>query len=246
MVGVWWFVFALPCFFFVREKNRRAVATPGRAVRQGFAELRNTLAEIRRYQPVVWFLAAYWLYIDGVNTVIKMAVDYGLSLGFEASSLDRGAVVDTVRRPSPPRSRSAGSAAGSDRARASSSRWRCMRRQRVTPISSRARATSIVLAVIIGLVQGGVQSLSRSYFGRLVPEGKSSEFFGFYNMMGKFAAVLGPLLTGVVARVTGDSRLSILSILVLFVAGAAMLAVAARAERRAARIGDLLRPVATD
>ena len=88
-----------------------------------------------------------------------------------------------------------------------------------------------VLAVVIGLVQGGVQSLSRSYFGRLVPEGKSSEFFGFYNMMGKFAAVLGPLLTGVVARVTGDSRLSILSILVLFVAGAALLAVAGRAEQ---------------
>jgi UMF1 family MFS transporter len=87
-----------------------------------------------------------------------------------------------------------------------------------------------LLAVVIGLVQGGVQSLSRSYFGRLVPEGKSSEFFGFYNMMGKFAAVLGPLLTGVVAKLTGDPRLSILSILVLFVAGATLLGVASRME----------------
>jgi UMF1 family MFS transporter len=77
-----------------------------------------------------------------------------------------------------------------------------------------------------------VQSLSRSYYGRLVPAGKSSEFFGFYNMMGKFAAVLGPLLTGIVARLTGDSRLGILSILLLFVGGASLLVAAARSERR--------------
>ncbi len=83
-------------------------------------------------------------------------------------------------------------------------------------------------------MQGGIQSLSARYFGRLVPEGKSAEFFGFYNMMGKFAAVLGPLLMAIVARLTGDSRLSILSILVLFVAGGTLLVVAARAERRAA------------
>jgi len=90
---------------------------------------------------------------------------------------------------------------------------------------------------VIGLVQGGVQSLSRSYFGRLVPEGKSSEFFGFYNMMGKFAAVLGPLLTGVVAKLTGDPRLSILSILLLFVGGAALLVFAAQREAPATTRG---------
>nr|MBP9592490.1 MFS transporter [Steroidobacteraceae bacterium] len=81
-------------------------------------------------------------------------------------------------------------------------------------------------------------SLSRSYFGRLVPEGKSSEFFGFYNMMGKFAAVLGPLLTGIVARLTGDPRLSILSIVLLFAGGGVMLVIAARAERRAATVAS--------
>ena len=90
-----------------------------------------------------------------------------------------------------------------------------------------------MLAVAVGLVQGGIQSLSRAYFGRLVPDGKSSECFGFYNMMGKFAAVLGPLLMAVTARLTGDSRLSILSILVLFLAGGTLLVLAARAERRA-------------
>jgi UMF1 family MFS transporter len=75
------------------------------------------------------------------------------------------------------------------------------------------------LAVIIGLVQGGVQSLSRSLFGRLVPPGKSGEFFGFYNLMGKSAAILGPTLTGVVALLTHDSRLAIVSVSILFVIG---------------------------
>jgi UMF1 family MFS transporter len=81
-----------------------------------------------------------------------------------------------------------------------------------------------ILAVIIGLVQGGIQSLSRSYFARLVPPQKSGEFFGFFNMMGKFAAVLGPMLMGWVALVTGSSRLAILSIALLFAAGAILLA----------------------
>jgi UMF1 family MFS transporter len=87
------------------------------------------------------------------------------------------------------------------------------------------------LAVVIGLVQGGVQSLSRSYYGSLVPPDKSSEFFGFYNMMGKASAIFGPALVGVTAAVTHDSRLSILSIVVLFLAGGALLVVATRKHR---------------
>jgi UMF1 family MFS transporter len=87
------------------------------------------------------------------------------------------------------------------------------------------------LAVTIGLVQGGVQSLSRSYFGSLVPPGKQGEFFGFYNMMGKFAAVLGPMLVGVTALATGSTRAGILSELLLFIGGATLLWHARRVER---------------
>ena len=79
------------------------------------------------------------------------------------------------------------------------------------------------LAVVVGLVQGGVQSLSRSFFGRLVPEGKGGEFFGFYNMMGKFASFIGPLLIAAVAYSTGNSRLSITSLIVLFLIGGLLL-----------------------
>src|SRR5699024_11313091 len=81
-----------------------------------------------------------------------------------------------------------------------------------------------VMAAIIGLVQGGVQALSRSYFARLINADKAGEYFGIYNMMGKFAAVLGPLLVGVTAALTGSARLSILSVLVSFGLGAVVLA----------------------
>src|SRR5262245_33492654 len=235
MVGVWWFLFALPLAFTVRETAGGRPLAPAAAVRQGFVELGRTLGELRRYRPVLWFLAAYWLYIDGVNTVIKMAVDYGLSLGFEAAQLLAALLLTQfVAFPAALAFGWLGQRFGA-------------RNGIFVALAVYAAATCYayflrdvgdfyLLAVVIGLVQGGVQSLSRSYFGRLVPEGKSSEFFGFYNMMGKFAAVLGPLLTGVVAKLTGDPRLSILSILVLFVAGAVLLGVGARSERAAVRL----------
>jgi UMF1 family MFS transporter len=233
MTGAWWLVFALPCVLVVKEKrNERPVVGVREAARLGFQELASTFGEIRRYRPVLWFLAAYWLYIDGVNTVIKMAVDYGLSLGFDSSDLVAALLLTQfVAFPSALAFGWLGQKLGP-------------RRGIFIALAVYAGATCYAyfiesardfytLAVVIGLVQGGVQSLSRSYYGRLVPEGKSSEFFGFYNMMGKFAAILGPLLTGSVAYVTGDSRLGILSILLLFVGGGALLVVAARSERRA-------------
>jgi UMF1 family MFS transporter len=232
-VGIWWFVFALPCALWVRES---AATGPrlrwGEAVRQGLFELRDTLREVTRYRPVLWFLAAYFLYIDGVNTIIKMAVDYGLSLGFPASGLLAALLLTQfVAFPAALGFGWLGSRIGP-------------RRGIFLALAVYAGATFYAytiqdpgdfytLAVIIGLVQGGVQSLSRSYFGRLVPQGKSSEFFGFYNMMGKASAIAGPMLVGITAAVTGDSRTSILSILLLFVGGGALLVVAARSERRA-------------
>ena len=75
------------------------------------------------------------------------------------------------------------------------------------------------LAVMIGLVQGGIQSLSRSLYARLIPAKQAAEFFGFYNMLGKFAAVIGPLLVGFIGVSTGNPRVGILSVLVLFIVG---------------------------
>jgi UMF1 family MFS transporter len=233
LVGLWWIVFALPLARYVREPPATPVTPDGRnVVRRAFADLASTFRHIRSYRPVLWFLAAYWLYIDGVNTIIKLAVDYGLSLGFDTANLLTALLLTQfVAFP-------AALAYG----------WIG---ERIGPrngifigLAVYAGVTAYayflkdvgdfyVLAVVVGLVQGGVQSLSRSYFGRLIPDGKSSEFFGFYNMMGKFAAVLGPLLAGAVALTTGNSRLSILSILLLFIGGAVLLGIATRVRDRA-------------
>ena len=232
-VGAWWLVFALPCALYVHEqRDARARVPLAVAVRQGFGELRGTLREITRYRPLLWFLAAYILYIDGVNTIIKMAVDYGLSLGFDQSHLIKALLLTQfVAFPAALAFGWLGSRIGA-------------RKGIFLALAVYLGATCYayflneardfyVLAFVVGLVQGGIQSLSRSYYGRLVPEGKSSEFFGFYNMMGKASAIIGPTLVGVTAAVTGDSRLSILSIVLLFIAGGSLLVVAARAERSA-------------
>jgi len=231
MTGIWWFVFALPCVFFVHERASERVAVGAReAVRLGFGELRTTLGEIRRYKPLMLFLVAYVLYIDGVNTIIKMAVDYGISLGLDQGGLIKALLLTQfVGFP-------AALAYG----------WLGRRIGALNgifiAIAVYIAATCFayfvadvrdffLLAVVIGLVQGGIQSLSRSYYGRLVPEGKSSEFFGFYNMMGKASAIVGPILVGVTAAVTHDQRLSILSILLLFISGGWVLTIAARSAR---------------
>jgi UMF1 family MFS transporter len=217
-VGVWWVVFTLPVLFFVKE-GRSSALPFARALSAGWHELKNTLAHLRNDRTLLWFLLAYWFYIDGVNTIIKMAVDYGLSLGLEQGALIRALLLTQfVGFPAALAfgwlGKRIGPRAGifiaiavytgaAGYAYFLSSEWEFM-----------------LLAIIIGLVQGGVQSLSRSLYGRLVPPGKAGEFFGFYNLMGKAAAILGPLLTGLVALTTHDSRLAIVSISILFVIGA--------------------------
>jgi UMF1 family MFS transporter len=221
-VGIWWAGFTLFTLLLVRERSTQAALPAGAAIRAGTAELLNTLRHIRGDRTLLWFLLAYWFYIDGVNTIIKMAVDYGLSLGLKQNSLITALlVVQFVGFPA-----------------ALGFGWLG---QKMGPRAGillglavygaiafyayflHTETQFMVMAIIIGLVQGGVQSLSRSLFGRLVPAGKAGEFFGFYNLMGKAAAILGPTLTGVVALETHDSRLAILSITILFVIGGAFL-----------------------
>jgi MFS transporter, UMF1 family len=222
MVAVWWLLFTVPCLLWVREQKPASVLPARDALRAGWREFRTTLHEIRRYRPLFWFLIAYWLYIDGVNTIVKMAVDYGLSLGFPQQSLIAALlIVQVVGFP-------AALAFGwiGDRIGARNGIFIAIAVYAMAAVGAYAISEVehfYLLAVTIGLVQGGIQSLSRSYYASLVPEGKQGEFFGFYNMMGKFAAVLGPTLVGVTALLTGDTRIGILSTVVLFVGGAIVL-----------------------
>ena len=222
MVAAWWILFTVPCLVWVRERKPARPLPLPQAARAGWKEFRTTLREVRRYRALVWFLLAYWLYIDGVNTIIKMAVDYGLSLGFPQQSLIAALlIVQFVGFPAALAFGWIGQRIG---ARAgifiaigiyAAATVAAYRMREITHF--------YLLAGTIGLVQGGIQSLSRSYYASLVPEGKQGEFFGFYNMMGKFAAVLGPTIVGITALLTGDTRVGMLSILVLFVGGAALL-----------------------
>jgi UMF1 family MFS transporter len=221
-VGIWWAVFTLPLLFWVKEQNPPRPLAVGTALRQGWSELVSTVKHVRQYRALTLFLAAYWLYIDGVNTVIKMAVDYGLALGFEAKSLITALLLTQfVAFPAALAFGWIGNRFGTRRGIQLAivvylgvTVWACWLHN-VTEFYA--------MAVIIGLVQGGIQSLSRSFFGRLVPAEKAGEFFGFFNLMGKFAAVVGPVLTGVVALLTGSSRLAIASLVLLFAVGGGLL-----------------------
>jgi UMF1 family MFS transporter len=221
-VALWWLIFSVPLFRYVKERKSGRERPGAAAVGEGIRELAQTFREIRGYRPVLLFLVAYWLYIDGVDTVIRMAVDYGMSLGFETSSLMTALLITQfVGFPAAIAFGKLGERMGAKRgiylgvaAYVGIVLW---------GYYMDSAAEFYGLAVSVGLVQGGIQALSRSFYARLIPADRSAQFFGFYNMLGKFAAVIGPVMMGWVAVVTGSPRAAILSILILFALGAFVL-----------------------
>jgi UMF1 family MFS transporter len=222
-VALWWTVFSVPLALYVRE-GPAAAATAGAAerIREGFRELAQTFRRVRELRTVLLFLLAYWLYIDGVHTIVRMAVDYGLSVGLPSSGLVTALIVTQfVGFPSSIAFGKLGQRFGAKP---------CILIGIAVYIGVALWGYRLqhtwefyALAGVIGAVQGGVQALSRSFYAGLIPEGRSAQFFGFYNTLGRFAAVLGPLIMGGVSYATGNPRLSILAIIVLFIAGAALL-----------------------
>ena len=228
-VAIWWAVFSIPLFLYVPEMKGTGSGlgtatryTLSQAVKDGFKQLFNTFHEVRKLRVVFLFLLAYWLYIDGVDTIVRMAVDYGMSIGFDSNDLITALLITQF--------------VGFPAAIAFGflGKWIGAKAGIFVAIAVYIAVTIwayfmneawefYFLAVVIGLVQGGIQSLSRSFYARIIPADKSAEFFGFYNMMGKFAAVLGPLMMGSVGIITGSPRLGILSVVVLFIVGAILL-----------------------
>jgi len=215
-VAVWWFVFMLPLLLGVREQS--ASNDKKLSVGRECRKLLGTLKEIRTQRNLWMFLVAYWLYIDGVATIIRMAVDYGIAIGLPSNSLIIALLlVQFIGFPATLVFGRIGQRYG-----AKTGLWIGLWAYAVATVCAAFMSTSLhfyALAVVLGLVQGGVQSLSRSLFGQLIPPGKNGEYFGFLNMLGKAAAVLGPLLVGVVAATTGNSRVGLVSILLLFLGG---------------------------
>ncbi len=221
-VALWWALFSVPLFRWVPETGGGAGAGGGSVFIAGFRQLAATFREVRRLKVVFVFLLGYWLYIDGIDTIIRMAVNYGQSIGLANRDLILALLITQfVGFPAAIVFGKVGTRLGAKRGiligiaiYIAVTLWgACMR----------TTAEFYGMAAVIGLVQGGVQSLSRSLYTRLIPRSKAAEFFGFYNMLGKFAAVIGPLLMGGVSLLTGSARLAILSIAVLFVGGAVLL-----------------------
>jgi len=225
-VALWWGVFTVPLMLFVDETPTEDRAPKLQALREGLKQLAQTLKEIRSFKVLVLFLVAYWIYIDGVNTVIKTAVFFGdRVLGLEQASLITALLVTQfVAFPAALAFGALGQRIGPKPAilmglgvyvAALVYAWRFLE----------DAGDFYVLAVAIGLVQGGVQSLSRSLYARLVPPSKTAEFFGFFNMVGKFATIFGPLMIAFTPMVIpgADERDGILSLTLLFLVGGFLL-----------------------
>ena len=240
-VAIWWGAFTFITIAWVPEPETGIKERQGGSIIEGFKQLYRTFQQIRHLKTILLFLLAYWFYIDGVDTIIKMAVDYGISIGFESNDLIIALlIVQFVGFP------------------AALIFGRLGERWGVRPsiflaivvyiavtiwgTMMREKYEFYVLAIVIGLVQGGIQALSRSYYSRLIPKNQAAEYYGFYNMLGKFAAIIGPALMAVVGLTMRNvlmpesptaeqlievgqdaSRWSIASIIVLFVIGGTLL-----------------------
>ena len=221
-VAVWWAIFSVPLLLFVKEPDRTSNQGDESTVKRAFKQLKLTFSKIRQLRMVFLFLLGYWFYIDGVDTVIRMAVDYGLSLGFDSNVLIVALLVTQfVGFPSAIVFGKLGENIG-----AKPGIVICIG----VYLAITVWAVFIdevyefyVMAIAVGLVQGGVQALSRSLYAQIIPQRMAGEFFGFYNMLGKFAAVIGPVLMGWTGLIFGNPRVSILSLAILFIIGAFLL-----------------------
>jgi len=217
LVALWWALFSIPLLVYVKEEpgsHEFSGATLYSAVQRVY----KTLRKLKHLRMAAIFLAAYWLYIDGVGTVIRMAVDYGLSIGFDDGNLIVALLItQLIGFPATfvygRVTRHVGVRSGIFFGLAVYAL--------ITVWGSLMQSVweFYALAMIIGLVQGGVQALSRSLFSHLIPQNQAAELFGFYNMVGKSAAVIGPWMIGYLGILTGSPRLAILSLLVLFAGG---------------------------
>ena len=225
-VGVWWLLFAIPLFRGVPEPRRQLEIdeTPEtKPVRAALSRLRETLVEFRGYRQAFLMLAAFLIYNDGTQTIIKMATSYGkreMGLG-DGVLIGAIVLVQFVGVPFAILFGRLGSRIG-----AKPAIFIGLAVYTVISILAYFMTTAthfIILAVAVGMVQGGTQALSRSLFASMIPTHKSGEFFGFYSVFEKFAGIFGPLFFDIAITATGSSRSAILSVIVFFIVGAVLL-----------------------
>jgi UMF1 family MFS transporter len=235
-VGIWWGLFSLPLLKNVPEPP--VVALKGessRPLRASLQRLSLTLHNLRKYREAFKFLTAFWLYNDGIGTIISMAVIFGAEIDIPQGHLI-GSIL-AVQFIGVPFSILFGRLAG----------WMGTKRAIFlglgvyTAISLggyfiRTALHFWILAVLVGFVQGGTQALSRSLFGSLIPRSRSAEFYSFYDVSSKFAGIIGPAVFGLVAQLTGSSRLGVAALVIFFLAGGFILLTVDEGKGRRAAI----------
>jgi len=212
LIALWWGIFSLPLFFSVKQKYFH----PHRHnFRQSFQNLAKTLREIKNHKPLRYFLLAYFFYIDGVDTIVKMGAIYGKDLGL--GTKDLLIILFVVQLVAFPFALLFGLFAKRFETR-TLLKAGVLIYIGITVFAFFMRTTTDywILAMLVASSMGGIQALSRSLFSKLIPPEKAGEYFGVYNICGKFAAILGPLLMGGLSHMTGNSRIGILSLIALF------------------------------
>ncbi|MDQ6610864.1 MAG: MFS transporter, partial [Gemmatimonadota bacterium] len=244
-VAIWWLVFSLPVLRKVPEPARTVEydelvenTSLAQSIISAFTRLGETIRELRGYRQAFLAMLAFTIYNDGIQTIIKMAAVYGSEIGIQQSDLITAILL--VQFIGIPFAFAFGTLAG----KIGTKRSIFLGLVVYTGICIYAYNMTTTkefygLAMLVGLVQGGTQALSRSLFARLVPKHKSGEFFGFYSVFEKFGGILGPLLFGIALGQSGSSRIAILSVIAFFVVGGAILAtVNVKEGEAAARAAD--------
>ena len=222
-VALWWFIFSLPIYLNVKEPTQSSSGkSVNRIITEAFSSLVNTARSIKEYKSAVIFLLAYFLYMDGVDTIIRMATSYGSDIGLSATSMIQALLL--TQFVGFPATLVFGYYADKFGYKYSLS-FAIIVYIFVVLFSSQMDTALefYVVACVVGLVQGGVQAISRSFFSTLIPTNKAAEFFGFYNFIGKSSVFIGPFMVSGIALVTGNPSYGILSLLILFIPGLILL-----------------------